>query len=295
MQKDLKISVIVATKDRKADLLKFIESLNRQTVFPDEFLIVDASDNPFVDEIKKVVIDKYQFKYIKAEPGLTKQRNVGIKKSMGEILCFFDDDIVLEPDYLKVLKESFEKHPEIGGFSGKTIDVNPNKNWRYYLMQIFYFLFFLSYFDNKGRIRKSFFNNNYHLGKKETYIEFTSGCCMAFTKKALQTVGRFDENLSTYCYMEDVDISYRVSRKYKILYNPQARCLHNHSKTNRLKHYKQGKMLIINQHSLHKKNIPQTAINRFALKTSFWGLVFSNLINGNFNKTKGFFAGIKNT
>lgn len=292
MNQSQKISVIVATKDRKLDLLKFIESLNNQKVFPDEFLVVDASDNPFKEEIEKAVTQNYQFKYIKAEPGLTKQRNIGIKESTGDIFCFFDDDIILEPDYLKVLKDSFEKHPEIGGFSGKTTDVNPKKNWRYYLMQFFYCLFQLSYFDNKGRIRKSFFNNNYHLGKKENYIEFTSGCCMSFTKKALQEVGGFDEKLSTYCFMEDVDISYRVSRKYKILYNPKARCLHNHSPANRLKDFENGKMLIQNQNYLHAKNMPKGISYKIALWTSFAGLVLSNLINGNFRKIQGFFAGL---
>jgi len=287
-----KISIIVATKDRKEHLLQFIQSLNRQTVFPDHFIVVDASDNPSKAEIKSSVSCNYDFKYLKSEPGLTKQRNRGVKVSSGDIICFFDDDIVLEEDYLKILKNSFEKHPELGGFSGKTTDVNPKQNCRYYLMQFFYNLCQLSYFDNKGRIRKSFLNNNYHLGENQIYIEFTSGCCMAFTKKALKEVGGFDEKLSNYCYMEDVDISYRVSRKYKILYNPNARCFHNYSLTNRLNDHELGKMLIINQRYLHKKNLPQRLDFRLALFLSFWGLVLSNLLNGNIKSVHGFFSGL---
>lgn len=288
------ISVIIATKDRKEDLLKFIESLNQQTLFPDEFLIVDASEHAFEAEIRKNISSNYTFKYIKASPGLTKQRNIGIKESNGDVLCFFDDDIILEPDYLNVLKESFESHPEIGGFSGKTTNVKPLKNWRFFLMQIFNYFFQLPYFEENGQIRKSFFNNNYNLGEEENYIEFTSGCNMAFTKKSLQEVGEFDEKLSTYCYMEDVDISYRITRKYKILYNPKARCIHNHSKTNRLKHFEQGKMLIINQYYLHKKNLPHRRIYRLAFWISFFGLILSNLFNLNFRKVRGFLSGIKN-
>ena len=52
--------------------------------------------------------------------GLTRQRNYGISRAGKEIdvVCFLDDDTVLELDYFEQLLKTFEIHPEALGVGG---------------------------------------------------------------------------------------------------------------------------------------------------------------------------------
>ena len=44
MNKTPKISIVIPTKNRFQDLIKCIESIEVQTLLPDEIVIVDSSD-----------------------------------------------------------------------------------------------------------------------------------------------------------------------------------------------------------------------------------------------------------
>ena len=96
--KTFSISAIICTKDRKNDLAKLIKSLRKQTILPNELIIIDASKDKKTYELinEKCKDEKYYIKYIKSNPGLTRQRNIGVKESKCRLLLFLDDDVVLE-------------------------------------------------------------------------------------------------------------------------------------------------------------------------------------------------------
>ena len=85
----MKTSIIICTKDRKDDLFKAIRSIEAQTRIPDELIIVDASiSQDFRSELLET-FNRINIKYLHASPGLTKQRNLGIRASSGDIIVFF--------------------------------------------------------------------------------------------------------------------------------------------------------------------------------------------------------------
>ena len=63
-------------------------------------------------------------KYFKVDDehrGLTKQRNFGVKlvSKTSEIICFLDDDIILEPTYFENLIKTYSEKPDalaVGGY-----------------------------------------------------------------------------------------------------------------------------------------------------------------------------------
>ena len=113
----MKISIIVCTKDRLKDLIRFTVSLKNQNLQPDEYIIVDSTTPPVNENEGFCEITSLypQLKYYHTQPGLTFQRNYGISVSTGEVLFFFDDDIVLDPGYLQIIIQTFKKHPDFSG------------------------------------------------------------------------------------------------------------------------------------------------------------------------------------
>ena len=92
------VSVIVPTFNRAYILEKTINFLLEQT-YPDyEIIIIDQSEYP---ETKKYEKKSDIIKYIHIkERSVTNARNVGIKKSKGDIILFLDDDIIPDNDLI---------------------------------------------------------------------------------------------------------------------------------------------------------------------------------------------------
>lgn len=66
------------------------------------------------------------------------------------------------------------------------------------------------------------------LNGKVEEIPFMSGCFMMFKTEVLEEVGLFDERF--FLYLEDLDFSWRISRKFKSVYYPSAKIIHKHKK-----------------------------------------------------------------
>ena len=75
------ISLVICTKNRCYDLKECLDSIARQTIFPEELIVVDSSTDrmteQLIEDYKKVL--EFPIRYIHTEPGLTKQRNIGAK------------------------------------------------------------------------------------------------------------------------------------------------------------------------------------------------------------------------
>lgn len=266
-------SVIICTRNRINDLVNALGSIQRQTVSPGELIIVDSSTDP-VDTTQefKHIFNEHNFPctrlvYKHTEPGLTYQRNRGIELSTGEVLYFFDDDVLLEPSYLAEMQKIFDKQPDVGGGMGTITPMEPFcHNWNITLRK-----FFLLQRDySSGKFTFSGMPTHAYGTEHFRMVEVLGGCCMAFRRKALEK-HKFDENLRFYGYMEDCDISWRVSREYPLFYNPAARLQHLNSPLNRDKVIENRAMLVRNYTYLFFKNVfPH---RRLALLGYCWSII----------------------
>lgn len=301
-----RISVIIPTKDRPEDLSKCLDSILLQTLLPDEIVIVDGSGtNEFDSNIIARVNEKVKTIYLHTTAGLTHQKNVGVRASSGDILFFLDDDVVLEKDFIKEIEDIFDQDPEgkVAGVCGNIITPKEKDGWsvRYILIgaiqalnRLIATVFLLSKKGN-GKFRASGFATYVYGAKEVKSIEFLPGGLTAYRREVFAEF-EFDENLNGYCYMEDDDFSYRVSRKYKNVYTPYAKLFHNASSTARTNTATREKMLIENSYYLFKKNIPQTPKHKLAYYWAVIGLCLSAILNSitgrNIGLLKGFIAGL---
>lgn len=274
MPKPKKTSVIICTKNRMEETIRCIDSILVQTYFTSEIIVVDASESQELASRFKRLNDggKIKIIYIHSEPGLTQQRNLGVRASCGDIVFFFDDDIVLKRDFIQEIIRIFERDPQkkIGGVMGDITNVYKARADEASWVKLFRCIFFLPGFGN-GKFCLSGFNTGLHGTRKIAYTEFLSGGLTAYRREVLDEFS-FDENLRGCSTMEDVDFSYRVSRKYHNVFNPYARCTHFPSPKDRLSSKTRRNLLIVNHTYLFRKNIPQTLLHKIAFRISLIGL-----------------------
>ena len=121
----IKISLVVATLGRYAELNLLLESLVKQT-YPKksfEVIIVDQNDIISIDEIISIYSNLLNIKHIKSiQKGVSLSRNIGIKFSKGFIVGFPDDDCIYYPDTLISVINYFELNPMVEVVTGRLFD-----------------------------------------------------------------------------------------------------------------------------------------------------------------------------
>jgi glycosyltransferase involved in cell wall biosynthesis len=114
-------SVIIITRNRPQMVRDCLEHLRRQTVAPDEVIVVDSSTG----EDTQAVLDGYpevvRLRIPDGRNNMPQARNLGIAHAHGEIIAFLDDDSMAQPDWLRCLLEPYAD-PTVGGVGGRVID-----------------------------------------------------------------------------------------------------------------------------------------------------------------------------
>ncbi|MGB9980276.1 glycosyltransferase family 2 protein [Methanobacterium sp.] len=118
----MKISMIIPTRGRVSYLKRCIESIENQTEFPYELIVILHEHDIDSKEFIKNISTKLNIKYIETNGGNCKSRNVGIDYSSGDILAFIDDDDILEENYIKNLSMIFKEN-KINVVAGYTFDI----------------------------------------------------------------------------------------------------------------------------------------------------------------------------
>ena len=267
----MKTSLIVCTYKRAKPLLTLLHSVNNQTVYPNEILIIDGS----YDNDTKTILEENTFhalQYFKVgdeDRGLTKQRNFGISK-VGfdiDIVCFLDDDTVLETNYFKELLNTYNVYPEalgVGGYITNEISwTKVNEGEIKNNIKLFYN-------DGFKRTDGSRFVLRKRLGldtdRPPGYLpEFSHGRSISFIppsgkiyqveqlmggvssfKKTVFDSFQFSTYFQGYGLYEDADFTFRVSNTGSLYINTKARLAHYHEGAGRPNKYEYGKMVVRN-------------------------------------------------
>ena len=95
-------TVVIPTKNRYEDLNRLLESISNQTLLPQRVVIVDQSDKKSDFDYEKSSSDiEIKHLYEPQVSGLCAAKNLGVKYAVGDCVYFFDDDIILDNDFLK--------------------------------------------------------------------------------------------------------------------------------------------------------------------------------------------------
>jgi GT2 family glycosyltransferase len=289
------VAVIICTRNRLQPLLICLESLAVQTYPISQLIVVDSGDQrlssvtEFTNVFNSARFPGTDLKYLHTQPGLTFQRNRGIACVDADIVFFFDDDVVITPKYIELLMETFDSCPEYGGGMGTIAGVRPFQTRPGdYLRR----LFLLNYSSADGHMQKSGFPTHPHGRSEFMDVEILSGGLTAYRRDVLKEFD-FDETVTGYSYMEDVDFSFRVSRRCKLFYDPRAVVEHRHAATGRGQIAENRKMYLVNHNYFFFKNIYPSC--PWCIIPYLWavtGLFVLALLNRRWQALRGYCQGV---
>ena len=165
------ISVIIPTFNRAWLLKKCLNSLAKQTHRRYEVIVVDDSSKDLTESVvKNAMKGNRRVKYFRQQKnqGPGKARNVGIKKSRGEIIAFMDDDCIASEDWLKNISTEFRKNKDIAGVEGRTVPDRKVGAFSHYIKNAtggHYLTCNMAY--RKNVIKKIMFDERYKMANRE--------------------------------------------------------------------------------------------------------------------------------
>ena len=227
------VSAVIATKDRAASLARTLDSLAAQGVLPAEVIAVDGS----VGDDSRAVLENWGAKFApqvairwqRAEKlGAAIQRNQGITAATQPFIWFFDDDILFEPDCVSRLWRAMEGDPQLGGVNAMITNQQYHPPGR-----VSRTVFTLMH----GRRERSFAGRV--LGPAVNLlpedrddlpevvpVEWLNTTCTLYRRAALP-VPVFDSVFTGYSMMEDLTLSVRVGRDWRLANARTARIFHD--------------------------------------------------------------------
>lgn len=305
----MQFSLIICTRDRSEALARLLNSVNKQTLYPNEILVIDSSSNEDTEQLdlpKKYFNLKY-FRVGRDNSGLTRQRNYGIEKSCknSELICFLDDDIVLEPNYFKELITTYLDLPDaiaVGGWikdetKWKAVTSDYKPSFDEFLID--------GYVRTLGRrnvIRKSLrllstkppgfmpefshgFSTGYLPPSGNIYrVEYFMGGVSSYRRKLFDHI-EFSPYFEGYGLYEDMDFCLRASKIGKLYVNTAAQVWHLHEQRGRPNDFNYGRMVIENGYYVWKIKYPKSGFSSkfkyFSINILLMVLRFINGIGGN--------------
>ena len=123
------LSIVIATFNRSAYLLRTLESLAGQTLPAQEFEILVVNNNSTDDTPAVFAGFARQHPELRlrmvAEPvqGISYARNRGVAEAKGECIVFIDDDEEAVPDFAKSYRDFFRSRPDCDAAGGAVVPV----------------------------------------------------------------------------------------------------------------------------------------------------------------------------
>jgi GT2 family glycosyltransferase len=225
------ISAIIPTLGRAKALELCLTTLVAQTQAVDEVVVVHCG----LDQETRHLIEQNRWKeagldcryHRFSEKNAAAQRNFGIKQARYDNLLLLDDDLELEPDWVKELFHPIWDDPRVGATMGKLVNQampEPTPLWRLYRRIVIRGPRGMA----PGRLVGAALPNGFPLNAIAPIpCEWIGGGCSAIRREAYESVGGFADYFTGSSPGEDLDLGYRVSRKWRMLYVPSARCLHH--------------------------------------------------------------------
>jgi GT2 family glycosyltransferase len=223
-------SVVVATRDRPAQLAACLRSLQFLD-YPDyEIIVVDNAPRTqeTVSLLRDVYGDMTHVRYVREDcPGPSRARNRGIMQAEGEIIAFTDDDVLVDSRWLAELVVSFGRYEDVACSTGLVMPLEietPAQEW----------------FEQYGGFNNGFTRRLFDLRENRPCNAlypfsagiFGSGNNMAFKASFFRSIGGFEPALGpgTSAYAgEDLDAFVQViTRGFKLVYEPAAIVHHQH-------------------------------------------------------------------
>lgn len=229
------VSVIVVNWNGAEHLPPVLDSLRAQD-WPRDALEVVVVDNGSQDGSLQLLAERYPEVVVEAletNTGFAGGCNAGARVASGEYLCFINNDMRAEPDWVRHLVTPLIEDPSLGATGGKVLD------WEGRTVD-----FAGAVLNWEGRGGQVGFGEPYDPERHDRPgpIPFANGGSLAIRADRFADVGMFDEDF--FAYYEDVDLGWRLWLfGMPVRYCPQAVTYHRHHGTSR--HVPSGKLRLL--------------------------------------------------
>jgi len=182
------ISIVIPTHNSNITLCETLRSISKQSVFPHELIIVDdASDDPvavtapqFAQIIQKLKNNSIEVKIIRIDKkqGPAAARNKGAESAKSDIVLFLDADVILQPEGIKRIVNTYSKQSDITAVQGV----------------------YTSEIESQSSVFSKFQNHYYHFAFKTISIQYPSVCatfCFAVKRDVFVEMGGFNTNIKS--------------------------------------------------------------------------------------------------
>lgn len=195
------VSVIIPVFNSQETMAACLHAVFRSSFKPLDVIVVDDGST----DDSAAIARRFPCRVIQLQkqsgPGAA--RNAGARLASANILFFLDSDILIEPDTLSLIIDSFRDRPEISGlFCSYQKDTIPSNFCSTYKNLLHHFI---------------------HQTSREEASTFCGGFG-ALTQNAFLSVGGFDES---YTALEDIELGYRLMLAgHKIFLNKRIQVTH---------------------------------------------------------------------
>jgi glycosyltransferase involved in cell wall biosynthesis len=269
------ISVITPTFYRPAETVGLLKNLSQQALLPLEVILIDGAPAEETDTEKAVnaLAGTLPFKchYIKHERGTAIQRNAGIDKAVGAFIAFIDDDVRLDPKFLRTVISVFaqDEDKQVGGIVGyrtnRHFRLNERQRWRWYRRLRLLTTYEPGRYDFQTGYPINALMQPPFSGLRK--IDFMTTACAVWRREVFDSGLRFDPFFCDYGVLEDAHLSLRAGRKWKLLQCGDAHCVEMTSPNGRVDRKQLGFKSVVNYYYVFQEAVrPLT----WRHKVRFW-------------------------
>jgi glycosyltransferase involved in cell wall biosynthesis len=273
----LSYDVVMATRNRPDAVALSLPLILRQTRSPARIVLVDSSDDPApIEALARQAAEAgiCPVDHLTSTPGLTVQRNLGLRASGSDIVVFPDDDSLLYPDAVERILEIYEADaerrvaavcaaPAAVPPSGTLTDLKSHAAEATGPVRRFVF-------GIRQRAKERLSNANpflvignrlnarHDLPEGVARLEagpvpYMTGFRMSFRREAIAS--GFDEALQKYSWFEDIDASFTAMRQGLVVVAARALIYHHRTAAARDNGHRMGLWAILNRGYVVMKHV----------------------------------------
>ena len=237
-----RLAIIIATKDHPEELRRTLASVQAQSAPPAQLIIVDGGTGTVEGVAREFPTLPVRYRRV-FPPGLAKQQNAGVECVDPSITLvgFLDDDIVLEPGALAAMLAFWETAPPDVGGAGFNVLSNTQPARAVRLKALFCL-------DSarQGVVLRSGYQTRIGAVPATRPVEWLNSGTTVWRKRLLDA-RRFDEWFQGPGHLYDLDFSYGVGRRYRLMVVAEAGAREIPAPNRRWNDYAFGQWQVVNR------------------------------------------------
>jgi GT2 family glycosyltransferase len=257
MKNKIQISIIILNYNGRKWLKKCLDSILNSDFNKKNYEVIVVDNNSPDNSIE--IAKKSNVKIIenKENLGFAEGNNIGMRKAKGDYIVLFNNDLIVEKNWLKKAFSIMEENKKIGALGGKIFYKKTSEEW-----------------FGGAKIHFGGLVNHHYLSNNIGESDYMVGAAVMFRKSVLDKIGLFDKRF--FLYSEDIDLGKRIRKnKYKVIYNPELISYHMIEKdrvSSVQEYYEQRNRPYLCFKDYHYMKLFFILIDFFILFPMFWGI-----------------------